>query len=80
LALFFGCKDCDIELQGSVIARANRLRRSIGFLLKKVQGLILSRRTTEIVQAEDSGVWVLNEPPTRYGQERGPKTSAKAVN
>jgi len=52
---------------------------SIGFL-EKVQGLILSRRETEIVRTEDSGVWVLNEPPTRYGQERGPKTSAKAVN
>lgn len=51
---------------------------SVGFL-EKVQGQILSRRETVIVQTTDSPVWVLQEPQTAYGQETGPKNAAKAL-
>jgi hypothetical protein len=51
---------------------------SVGFV-EEVQGRILSRRETEIVQTPDSQAWLLQEPKAPYGQETGPKNVAKAV-
>ena len=50
---------------------------SVGFL-EKVQGQILSRRETAILQTTDSPVWVLHEPQTPYRQKTAPRNAASA--
>jgi hypothetical protein len=51
---------------------------SAGFV-EKIKPLILTRRETEIIPAEED-TWVLQEPSSSYGQETGLKSGPKHEN